>query len=163
MTFVAELSTEEVSKVQTLDLERLETLNAETDNRKESWLKERRGRFTASEVHRLLTYENKPDELPKGAETYVLEKVVEVLTDESKDGFISDSMQWGVDNELEAITLFEKKRGVAVKHTGENQKLIKYGKDAGGTPDGIGHGFGIEVKCPDSKTHFIYTTQIFNG
>lgn len=163
MSLLIELGQEEISKVQTLDFERLETLNSEKDDSRDLWLKERRGKFTASEIHRLLTYENKPDELPKGAETYVLEKVVEELTDESKERFISDSMQFGIDTEIEAIISFTAKRDVTIKNIGKEQKFIKYGKHAGGTPDGIGFGFGIEVKCPDSKTHFIYSTQINNS
>ena len=160
MSLLIELGQEEISKVQTLDFERLETLENKTDTQREDWLKQRIGRFTASEMHRLLTYENKPDELPKGAETYILEKVVEVLTGEAKEGFKSESMQWGNDNELEAIETFARKRDISIKNTGENQIFVKYGKHAGGTPDGVGHGFDVEVKCPNSITHFVYVTQI---
>lgn len=160
MSLLIELGQEEISKVQTLDFERLEKLENKTDTRREDWLKQRIGRFTASEMHRLLTYENKPDELPKGAETYILEKVVEVLTGEATEGFKSDAMQWGNDKELEAIEIFANKRDITIRSTGENQKFVKYGNHAGGTPDGIGHGFDIEVKCPNSLTHFIYVSKI---
>ena len=51
-----------------------------TEERRAEWLQERRGKFTASDFYKLMTYEHKP-EFPKGAMTYVTEKVVETLTE----------------------------------------------------------------------------------
>lgn len=121
------------------------------------WLQERRGLFTASEFHRLMTYQNR-DELPEGAKTYVLEKVVESLTvmDDS-ERFVTADMQWGIDHEVEAVIEFAGVTGELVSHVGDNQRFIKFGDHAGATPDGlIGEHSGIEVKCPKSKTHFNY-------
>ena len=96
----------------------------------------------------------------KFAETYVLEKVVEELTDTVPESWTSPQMQWGIDNEPKAIRRFIDEKNLGLKFTGENQKFVEYGKDAGGTPDGLGFRFGVEVKCPDSKTHFNYILNI---
>ncbi len=127
------------------------------------WLLERIGKFTASEFHRLTTAPTK-DVLPVGAITYATEKVVEVLTEFIDDGgYVSDAMQWGIDNEVKAIAEFEKRTGFAVTRTGTRQEFIAMGDSIGGTPDGlIGNQSGVEVKCPKSVTHFKYLA-INNG
>lgn len=131
--------------------------NAET--REIEWLKRRLGKFTASQFSRLVAYPNK-DELPAGAITYVMEKVVEVATDfePEQGGFTSAAIQWGKDHELEAIGRFESEFNFKVDFTGEEQTFIDYPElRAGATPDGlIGNDSGIEVKCPNSATHLKY-------
>lgn len=122
------------------------------------WLKSRRGRFTASEFHRLMAYPAK-DELPKGGITYVSEKAAETLADiDETEKFVSIDMQWGIDHELEAIALFEDRTGLQVDRTGDGQQLITLGDHIGCTPDGlIGDHSGLEIKCPKSKTHLQYS------
>lgn len=122
------------------------------------WLASRRGKFTASQFYRLVTYPAKKD-FPPGALTYVKEKVVECLTEISDDqSWVSPKMQWGMDHELEAISAFTEITGIKVINIGINQKLIALGEHISCTPDGIlaDLNMGIEVKCPDSKTHFEY-------
>jgi len=120
------------------------------------WLLERIGKFTASEFYRLVTFPKKT-ELQPGAITYVSEKAAELLTEFSDDGFTSWDMQWGKDHELGAVAEFEKRTGLKVTHTGNNQKFITLGENIGGTPDGlIGKRSGVEIKCPKSSTHFQY-------
>lgn len=122
----------------------------------QEWLKQRKGKFTASEIHRLMT---KPEDdfLSKGAETYCKEKAVEVITELDDEGYISPAMQWGIDHELEAIEAFTEQTGFKVVYTGENQKFIASACGQwGGTPDGQTMEGGVEVKCPNSTTHFDY-------
>ena len=131
---------------------------------------DRIGKFTCSEFHRLITYENNLDDLPKGAEKYVLEKVAESLTNNSSfnDDFISDSIQWGKNTEALAVNRFQEETGIAVKNIGDDQQFIMYdGKNellkghVGGTPDGIiDDEVGLEIKCPDSKTHISYLLSV---
>lgn len=132
-------------------------------------LSDRVGKFTASSFDRLMTYENKIDELPAGAETLVLEKVAETMTGQCEmDDIFSPYMEWGKDHELLAIEQFELATGIKAKHTGANQQLIDYNGDieilrghVGGTPDGIiDDETGIEVKCPKSKTHLEYLLTV---
>lgn len=123
-----------------------------------AWLQSRRGKFTASEFHRVMAYPDK-NQLPKGGMTYALEKAVEAVADiDETDKFVSIDMQWGIDHELEAIELFTQRTGLSVDSTGERQQLLTKGDDMGCTPDGlIGNDSGIEIKCPKSKTHFEYS------
>lgn len=132
------------------------------EQRHAEWLEQRWGKFTASEFHRLMTYENKLETLPKGGWTYATEKAVECLTECRPDAYVSPDMQWGIDHEAEAVALFESCMGVTVKSHGKDQEFIRYGDHSGGTPDGLIQktglfdAAGIEVKCPKSKTHVEY-------
>lgn len=144
------------SGVDLLAAKRGEAIKTAEEIRQE-WLQKRRGKFTASEFYRLMTYPGK-NELSSGAKAYVLEKAVETMTvmDDS-EGFINAEMQWGIDHELDAISAFTAKTGEIVTCTGIKQTFLTLGDYAGGTPDGlIGHHAGVEVKCPKSKTHFGY-------
>ncbi|ODS87268.1 MAG: hypothetical protein ABS44_11670 [Chryseobacterium sp. SCN 40-13] len=131
-------------------------------NKQEAWLKSREGKFTASNCHRLMTYEDKLDDFPKGAMTYVEEVVIDILTDgKGKKDFKSDSMDRGNEKELEAVAVFEAKTGFICSATGEDQKFVELCSYFGGTPDGlIGGDSLIEVKCPDSKTHLFYIKNL---
>lgn len=130
--------------------------------KKEKWLQSRMGIFTASENHRLMTYEEK-NELPKGAETYVLEKVCQIktiYTPSYENEFYNEAIEWGQSTELEAIKEAENKLKIKFQFTGENQKLFKKGKHIGATPDGLSKIYGLEVKCPNSVTHLSYKLEI---
>ena len=123
----------------------------------EAWLKERWGKFTASEIHRLMTSGKAKDSLSVGAMTYIREKVAEQLSEFSRAEFSNAAMDWGREHELEAIQAFESLTEIRVNQTGENQQFIlSECGHWGGTPDGITFESGVEVKCPESKTHLIY-------
>lgn len=148
-----------------INLQDLEVSEVELNN---SLLLEtaRIGKFTCSEFHKLMTYENKIDDLPKGAMTVIREKVSEVLTESTSfnESWTSDAMQWGKDHELEAIKRFTEETGIAVKSTGDNQQFTEFEEEGsilngnvGGTPDGdIDQQTGLEIKCPNSSTHLDY-------
>ena len=128
-------------------------------SKEEEWLKQRWGKFTASELHRLMASPTK-NELSKGGITYAQEKAVEVLTEFNPDFFVTYDMQWGVDHELEAIERFSLESGVTVEFTGDEQRFMQSEDEQwGGTPDGVVFDMpdtGIEVKCPKSRTHLTY-------
>jgi hypothetical protein len=70
-------------------------------------------------------------------------------------------MDWGREHELEAVQKFEELTGIRVNHTGENQQFIlSECGNWGGTPDGITFESGLEVKCPESKTHLLYLSIV---
>jgi hypothetical protein len=126
------------------------------------WMLKRRGKFTASEAHRLMTNGKTSGELSEGAKTYCMEKAVELLTefDPEDGGYISREMRWGMDQEHEAVEAFMAVTGLNVKNHGREQVFIELGPDTGGTPDGVyetmqGIG-GVEIKCPNSITHLSY-------
>ena len=118
------------------------------------WLMLRLGKFTASEFHRLMGYQGK-DELPKGGQTYALEKAIEILTEFQPDNYVSQAMQWGIDREPEAVAAFTEQTDLVVAAHGAGQIFLQLGPDIGGTPDGLipSERSGIEVKCPGSKAH----------
>ena len=123
----------------------------------DAWLKERWGKFTASEMYRLMTNGKAKDSLSVGAMTYVREKAAEQLSEFSSNAFSNAAMDWGVEHELEAVGQFEALTGIRVNHTGEHQQFIlSECGHWGGTPDGITFDSGIEIKCPESKTHLLY-------
>lgn len=93
--------------------------------------------------------------------TYVREKAAEQLSEFRRADFSSTAMEWGVEHELEAVEQFELMTGIRVNQTGEHQQFIlsECGQ-WGGTPDGITFESGVEVKCPESKTHLLYLSII---
>jgi len=152
------------------DLSQAVVSTAEFDKH-EAWLKSREGKFTASNCHKLMTYEDKPEEFPKGAMTYVEEIVIEILTNgRGKESYKSDDMDRGNDKELEAVERFENETGLVCYATGEDQKFVELCTYFGGTPDGLFdevkmregteiNGL-IEVKCPKSKTQLFYLRNL---
>jgi ribosomal protein S15P/S13E len=134
------------------------------EERRMDWLKQRWGRLTASEFHRLMGYEDKP-EFPKGAQTYARQKAVEVLTECKPDAYISPAMQWGIEHEHEALDAFIAQTGAEVTHGKNEQEFLELGDSVGGTPDGRipSLNSGIEIKCPNSDTHLTYLERVTDG
>lgn len=126
------------------------------EDREREWLQQRWGKFTASEVHKLMAYPNK-DELPKGAITYIMKVVAEALTEFRIDTFISSAMEWGILHEPEAVDAFQAATGLEVSKCKDAQEFIDRGH-VGGTPDGLilSEFSGVEIKCPNSDTHINY-------
>lgn len=130
---------------------------------REEWFHKRRGRFTASEFHRLMGYEDNPKydtELTKGGTSYAYEKYLETIT-EAGERYRNESMDRGNELEGEAAIRFMEETGLEVANTGDEQEFIELGEHVGCTPDGlVGDDAGLETKCPDSKTHDNYLTNI---
>lgn len=116
----------------------------------EDWHRARSGKFTPSELYRLMTEPKvKTEKLSEGAKTYVKEKIAEILTvDISNDKMFhgNNATEWGNSFEGEAIEVFSDMLNKEIINVG----FINYDDNFGGTPDGISHDnlFGIEVKCP---------------
>ncbi len=131
------------------------------DQSTDMWDKARLGKFTASEMHRLMSSPKSKEakesgELSEGAKTYVIEKVAEDKTGESIF-FENMATRHGHEHEGAARDLFSKMTGLEIHQTG----FCSYGENAGGSPDGIfsnetGEKDGIvEIKCPfNSANHF---------
>jgi hypothetical protein len=149
----------DISHLNLLNLAALEgaVVGEELETAETTWLKERWGKFTASEMHRLMTNGRAKDSLSAGALTYIIEKVAEELSVFRRNDFSNAAIEWGKEHELEAIQAFELETGVRINNTGENQQFIL--SDCGhwgGTPDGITFDSGVEIKCPESKNHLLY-------
>lgn len=153
---IAQLEEKDKEVLGGLDFNSLESLESKTD----LWLKKRMGRFSGSEFHRLMGYEDKP-EFPKGAETYAMEKAVESLLMEPEPGYSNDAMDRGSETEKESVEYFMEITGLKVEKYADEQEFVELGKHVGCTPDGIiGEDCGIEGKCPNAKTHFFYLLNL---
>lgn len=138
-----------------LDFQTLATL----ENKTALWLKKRQGRFTASEFHRLMGYENK-NELSKGARSYAFEKATETLLSEPLPSYHSKAMDRGSHLETEAMQHFIQCTGLQVEKYGDTQEFVTLGQHVGCTPDGILPGGGVEGKAPEAKTHLFYVLHL---
>ena len=60
----------------------------------QTWLETRKGKFTASEIHKLMGGSRSGGLLSQTAETYVYEKCAELLTGEIKNTY-APALDWG--------------------------------------------------------------------
>ena len=116
--------------------------------RSEDWHADRCGKVTASRVKDISAK-------PKTGKAYnalTLTILTERLTGVQEESFTSSAMQWGIDQEVHAITAYENETGNFVVGTGlVNHPAIKM---SGASPDGLVDQDGqLEVKCPNSQTH----------
>jgi exodeoxyribonuclease (lambda-induced) len=115
------------------------------DQRSPEWFKLRLGRFTASQVYKLIGKSSTT--LTKGAKTYIMDKVKEIAYNKVKETITTEAMQHGIDNEIKAAKAYQIKFDVFAHSVG-----FVYGDDYGASPDKlIGEDGGIEIKCPFSK------------
>ena len=152
----------------------------ETEQRSESWLQMRLGKFTGSQIYRLMANVKRPmteqelanrakgskattiedvNILSDGAITYIEENIGEIWTGQSPHDFWSAATSWGEDNEGYAREEFEKRMGVKILLNGHNI-WKEYPNEAGGSSDGHVEGQDaiIEIKCPlNSGIHVKYS------
>jgi len=119
------------------------------------WQLARLGKITGSNFHRV-TLNRKGDGLGVAAETYLYEILGEHLTGLPASNFDGNAATaWGVEHEPAAIAAYEKAtrrkvvRGKFYPMPGS--QLI------GCTPDGVGRGWGLEIKCPYTPKMHIRT------
>lgn len=121
------------------------------------WRKQRLGNFTASEIYKLMGAKGGIE--TQTAQSYILEKVAEVLTGIPADmGFAGNTAtQWGIQHEPDARKYYELAFKCEVRMTG--YIVADFTPEVGGTPDGliISRNKGIEIKCPfNSMNHIRY-------
>lgn len=140
----------------------------------EEWDRIRCGRFTSSELYRIMKCGYRPmtkEELsmrPKSGKgskttrvpdpsqmsdegiTYIYQKVAETLTGQPKPESYAYPLVYGKEQEPFAVEYFEKKYGVTCESVG----FVTFSDHAGGSPDRfIGDEEGLEVKCPFYSEH----------
>lgn len=144
----------------------------------DEWYRQRVGRFTGSEIHKLMTFGKRPmtkaelDARPKTgkgsqttqvpdsskfsdtARTYIYSKVAEVLTNQPKPEIYAYQLFYGKQTEPEAIEYFETVNGLKTEIIG----FVEYTDHAGATPDRMISGAkeGLEMKCPIFEKHIEY-------
>ena len=117
--------------------------------RTETWHKQRLGKFTASNIHKLMgeprsKAAREAGQWTDGAMTYIMEKASEIISGISPE-VSSKSMEWGEIHEADAIEYYELEHRAFVEAVG----FVKINNHSGGSPDGlVGANGMIEVKCP---------------
>lgn len=112
--------------------------------RSKDWYEARRGRFTASEIHKLLGIQG----LGETGKTYAFEKAVEAVYGLEEETFTSFDMQRGIDLEPFAFRKFQDIMAMDFIDVQECT-FFPYGEHAGASPDGlVGIDECLEIKCP---------------
>lgn len=118
----------------------------------DDWQLARLGKLTASEIHKIAgENRNKTETLSEGAKAYILEKVTERVLKSIKVTKETDSMLWGASTEQDAVNacLFDFEYFGAY-----NNRFFDFNEISGGSPDGVGDDFIVEIKCPyNSENH----------
>lgn len=132
------------------DIINSESAKKYVDQGTEEWHKLRLGRFTSSEIHKLITEPKavKDKEAGRLGETgygYVNDRVAEIMTGQAKQQGYAFPLVYGKETEPVAIEAFVDKTGFKWESCG----FYPYTDHAGGSPDGIINEEDIlEVKCP---------------
>lgn len=116
----------------------------------EEWFAARMGKVTASRVSDILP--GKSGKYLKSRDDYKNELLVERLTGESKERYQSKPMLRGIEVEPMARAAYEAITGRLVEEVGSVDHPII--KNLSASPDGIAGKRGLEIKCPNSGTHF---------
>jgi len=119
--------------------------------RTDDWYEMRRGRFTGSQIHRLLGVKG----LGKTGETYAFENAVEIVfgKDESEQ-FESFDMQRGNTLEPFAFNKFSELKEMEFMDV-QKCSFFPFGENAGASPDGIVNKDAVlEIKAPRANKFF---------
>jgi putative phage-type endonuclease len=119
----------------------------------DEWLHIRLGKVTASGVADVLAKTKSGISASRG--NYLIKLALQRTTGVIEDGFTSDAMQWGIDNEAQARVAYEVTSGNFVDQVGfvEHPSIAWFGC----SPDGlVGNNGLVEIKCPNSATHWSY-------
>lgn len=133
---------------------------------KDRWFLKRHGKFTASEIGKLLSKGTGSEMFGRGALTYIKEKAIEKMTVlwERPELDQVKSLLHGKVHEQPAYELYvHHTKNYSMRYFGSEQPVfLEYDKDSGGSPDGLmGEGdkiyLGLELKCPkNSNVHYDY-------
>lgn len=127
------------------------------NQRTDEWFEIRKGKFTGSEIWKLMVEpKNKNESLSETAKGYIIEKIVEQYSIDDSEPLTTISMQWGIDNEPLAKKWYSKFTGNSITDcTYIHHKLFPM--NAGGSPDGYLENKNaiIEIKCPYNGVNHI--------
>lgn len=133
---------------------------------KDRWFMQRHGRFTASEIGKLLSKGSGTKMFGTGALTYIKQKAIEKMTVLWERPEVEEvkSLLHGKAHEYPAYEAYTRATGnYAMRYFGTDEPLfLELDADSGGSPDGLmGEGVkihcGLELKCPkNSHIHWDY-------
>lgn len=124
------------------------------EQRSNDWFEARRGKFTASNISRLLgnlSHKKTKDSI----DNFAFEKAVEEIYGiEEQDLFLSKDLQRGIDLEPMAFNLVKKIKGFDFISVSEST-FIPYNDHSGASPDGLmSNNTNLEIKCPRRNKFF---------
>jgi putative phage-type endonuclease len=115
------------------------------------WFKSRLGNLTGSRIYEACAKTSKGNYYAS-RDDLLVEKLIERLTGEPAQHFVTDAMQWGTMNEDSARAVYETHKGTMVQECAyiPHQTIAH----SGASPDGlIGEEGVLEIKCPTTKMH----------
>lgn len=119
------------------------------EQRSDDWFKARLGKFTASEIHKLMGVKG----LNQTGKSYAIEKAIEVI-DASEETVFSNDLKRGVELEPLAFAKFKELKYFEFLDVTETS-FIEYGEHSGASPDGyVSDNSGLEIKCPKHTKFF---------
>lgn len=116
----------------------------------DEWRRLRLGKVTGSRVADIVSKTKSGYSTSRA--NYMADLLIERLTDEPMDRFVSSEMRWGTETEPMARSTYEFYRDVVVQEIGfvDHPRI----EMAGASPDGlVGDDGLIEIKCPLTATH----------
>jgi putative phage-type endonuclease len=113
------------------------------------WHAQRSGKFTASEIYKLMGVRG----LGETGKSYAFDKAVETVFGEVEENFVSFDMQNGIDTEPLAFAKFKELKSLQFIDV-ENCGFFDLGENAGASPDGLTPDSILEIKCPKANTFF---------
>lgn len=131
------------------------------------WITDRLGKFTASDIWKLMEKGRGAEYFGKGAKTYIRQKAAEILTQEPVNGgrLNTAAMEWGSAHEHEAVQVFQEATGLMVAYFGGAEpKFFDYTNFSGGSPDGlVGDNKVAEIKCPYNSGEHVEHLLLSSG
>jgi hypothetical protein len=121
-----------------------------SEQRSNEWLAQRYGKFTASEIYKLLGARG----LGETGKTYAIDKAIEQLYGQMNENFVSYDMQRGIEQEPLAFEKFKSIVSLDFLEV-ETCGFFEDSEHSGSSPDGLVSDDGIlEIKCPNSTNFF---------
>lgn len=122
------------------------------------WYAARLGMLTASKISAAITKRKRGEGDLAARRKLKFSLLAEMGTDLTADNYVSPSMEHGIENEPRARAEYEIRTGFSVEPVG--LLLHSEFKWAAASPDGyIAPNGLLEIKCPDTATHFEYIEQ----
>lgn len=119
----------------------------------EEWIAARLGKVTASRISDVIA--KTKSGWSESRANYMADLITERLTGKQAEQYVSGPMQRGSETEEEARAAYQFERTVLVETVGffDHPTIAM----SGASPDGfVGADGGIELKCPNTKTHLNY-------
>lgn len=118
------------------------------EQRSEEWYNLRCGVITSTGVYNIIPGKNR--KYKKARKIYLYKLLSERFTGETKDMYLSREVERGKEKEKIARSAYEIQKGQFIQEVGF---VLHDNNIVGCSPDGLLPDRGIEIKCPDTKTH----------